>query len=526
MNKKNTILIEVIRNSFKSIAQQMNNNLARSAYTPIIYEMKDCSVAIFDKDINLLGESAGLPVFLGTLGPAVMAITDKYKTESMKKGDIYIINDSYIVGSHLNDMTVVAPVFMKNLLVGFCATKAHWMDIGAKSPSSATDSTDIYQEGYRIGPTKIYDKFKPNNEVLNILTDNSRMPKAVWGDLHAQISACRIGESELEKLYIKYGYDLVTSINEIIFNKTEELETKAISRLNEGTWCSEGHLDSWGPGGDPVKVKTTITVKDGKITVSLKDSSPQTPGCLNCGKQQTIAGIRLAYKFIIEPSEPVNAGSFKNLEIDIPDNSVFNAKLPAACQHYYPHIGLMIDLFMKSISNATLDYIIAGQPGDAMNIMFTGNHPDTGELFVSGEATGVGWGAHKGSNGENGMMTYGGGDLKNFPVEVQEFKFPLLIHEYSLRKGSGGKGKWNGGMGLKRKYELLSDAKLSTWFERTKTPGEGLQGGSNGLPGDVIVNYENKNWKALKCANVPLKKGTQVTIKTGGGGGFGQPQKK
>ena len=171
------ITVEVIRNSFASIAKQMNQNLARSAYTPIIYEMKDCSVAIFDRKINLVGQSSGLPVFLGTLGPAVKAVVKSYKISEIKEGDIYIINDSYIVGSHLNDMTVLSPIFYKNKLIGFGATKAHWMDIGAKSPSSATDSTEIYQEGYRLGPTRVFKEGKPEKDIIDFLMRNSRLPK-------------------------------------------------------------------------------------------------------------------------------------------------------------------------------------------------------------------------------------------------------------------------------------------------------------------------------------------------------------
>ena len=521
------ITVEVIRNSFASIAKQMNQNLARSAYTPIIYEMKDCSVAIFDRKINLVGQSSGLPVFLGTLGPAVKAVVKSYKISEIKEGDIYIINDSYIVGSHLNDMTVLSPIFYKNKLIGFGATKAHWMDIGAKSPSSATDSTEIYQEGYRLGPTRAFKGGKPEKDIIDFLMRNSRLPKSIWGDLQAQIAACRTGEREMKKLYKKYGTGLIDSASVSIFNQNENAERQAVKKMPNGRWKAVGSLDSWGPGGDPVKVVTTLTISGQEMHVDLTGSSDQTPGCLNCGLQQTIAGIRLAFKFVIEPQIDVNEGSFKNLKITVPERSVFDAREPAACQHYYPHIGLMIDLFLDALSNAAPDAVIAGQPGDAMNIMITGKHTDSEELFVSGEATGIGWGAFNGSDGSNGMMTYGGGDLKNFPIEVQEYRFPLRIHEYRLRPNSGGDGRWRGGLGLIRKYEVLKDSRLSTWFERTKTTGQGLLGAGNGKPAEVLVEEPNgKKWNALKCADVAITAGTNITVKTGGGGGFGLPEKR
>ena len=281
------ITVEVIRNSFSSIAAQMNQNLARSAYTPIIYEMKDCSVSIFDRHAQLVGNSSGLPVFLGTLGPAVEAVIESFGIEDMKPGDIYLLNDSYIVGSHLNDVSVLSPVFLDNKIIGFGASKAHWMDIGAKSPSSATDSTEIYQEGYRLGPTRVFRAGEPVKNIIDFLTRNSRLPKAIWGDLQAQVAACRTGEREMEKLYRRFGIETIDSASNQIFKQSEISERAAVAALPDGQWTSKGNLDSWGPGGEPVPVVTTVTVSGDEMHVSLEGSSPQTPGCLNCGLQQT-----------------------------------------------------------------------------------------------------------------------------------------------------------------------------------------------------------------------------------------------
>ena len=355
---------------------------------------------------------------------------------------------------------------------------------------------------------------------------NSRLPKAIWGDLQAQIAACRTGEREMQKLYRRFGIEAIDSASNEIFAQSEVAERAAVSRLPDGEWTAQGALDSWGPGGEPVPVVTTVTIAGNEMHVDLTGSSEQTPGCLNCGLQQTIAGVRLAYKFVIEPMQPITAGSFRNLKITVPERSVFDAREPAACQHYYPHIGLMIDLFLNALSNAAPEAVIAGQPGDAMNIMFTGQHPISKELFVSGEATGVGGGAFDGGDGANGMITYGGGDLKNFPVEVMEYRFPLRIHEYGLRPDSGGIGRWRGGLGLIRRYETLTDTRLSTWFERTQTPGRGLFDGGGGKPAEITVNDGKDSWTALKCGNVPIPKGTLITVATGGGGGFGPPNER
>lgn len=522
------VTVEVIRNAFNSIAAQMNNNLARSAYTPIIYEMKDCSVGLFDADARLLGQAPGLPIFLGNLEAAIEVTTEHFGgPEVYRPGDVYAVNDSYLTGSHLNDISVFSPVFHDGVLVGFCATKAHWLDIGAKDPSQAMDSTEIYQEGYRIAPTHLYRAGEPCTETIEFLTRNSRLPRSVWGDMHAQIAACRTGEQQLQALYDRFGAATVRDAVAEIFAQSERLDREAVGRLPDGVYAAEGELDSHGPGGDPVPVKVTITVQGEEMVLDLDGSSPQTPGCMNCGLAQTISGARLAFKFLFNPDHPVTGGTFRNLEIKAPERSVFDAREPAACQYYYPHIGLMIDLFIRALAPAMPEDVVAGQPADAMNIMFTGPNPRTGERFVCGESTAVGWGARAGSDGTDALANYGAGDLKNFPVEVIESLYPLRIHRYALREGSGGDGEYRGGLGLVREYETLSDGvTVSLWFERTRTPGWGLFGGEAGAPASVEVETPDGSQEVLKVNRLPVPAGSRVVVRTGGGGGYGDPKRR
>lgn len=517
------VTVEVLRNAFTSIATQMNRNLARSAYSPIIYEMKDCSVALFDDSARMLGQSTGLPVFLGSLEAAVQAILDHFGRDAMQPGDAYMLNDSYIVGSHLNDVSVVSPIFFDHALVGFGATKAHWIDVGAKSPSQAMDSTDIYQEGLRLGPTRVWVAGAADAGIIDLLCRNSRMPKAVRGDLNAQIVACRTGERELVKLYQRFGADVVRSSADQIFTQSERADRDCVAAMPDGTWRAEGALDSWGPGGGPVPVRVEVTIDRDEMRLDLRGSSPQTPGCVNCGLAQTVAAARLAFKFVVNPETSVTAGSFRNLTVITDERSVFDAREPAACQYYYPHLGLMIDLFLKAMSGATPDRVVAGQPSDAMNILFTGNAADD-DVFISGEATAVGWGAWCGGDGSNALINYGGGDLKNIPVEVQEVRYPLRVHRYALRPDSGGLGRWRGGLGVERAYEVLvDDVALSTWFERTTTPGWGLRGGEAGDVASVDVERpDGSTMPLLKAAGVAAGRGTLVTVRTGGGGGYGE----
>jgi N-methylhydantoinase B len=519
------VTVEVIRNAFDSIAAQMSNNLARSAYTPIIYEMKDCSVGLFDANARLLGQAPGLPIFLGNLEAAIEATTEHFGgPEVYRPGDVYAVNDSYLTGSHLNDVSVFSPAFHDGELVGFCATKAHWLDIGAKDPSQAMDSTEIYQEGYRIAPTHLYRGGEPATETIEFLTRNSRLPRSVWGDMHAQIAACRTGEQRLLALYERFGAATIGESVEAIFAQCERLDREAVQRLPDGVYTAEGAMDSHGPGGDPVPVRVTVTVAGDAMRLDLAGSSPQTPGCMNSGLAQTISGARLAFKFLFNPDVPVTGGTFRNLTVLAPEGSVFDAREPAACQYYYPHIGLMIDLFIRALAPALPGAVVAGQPADAMNIMFTGRNPRTGERFVCGEATAVGWGAHAEGDGANALINYGGGDLKNFPVEVVESLYPLRIHRYGLWEDSGGDGEHRGGLGVHREYETLADGlTVSLWFERTRTPAWGLFGGEAGRPTHVVVDRGDGPEAVLKVNGLPLPAGARVAVRTGGGGGYGDP---
>jgi N-methylhydantoinase B len=515
--------VEVIRNAFDSIAAQMNNNLARSAYTPVIYEMKDCSVALFDRDVRLLGQAPGLPIFLGGLDTAIDLTLERFGgRRELRPGDVYAVNDSSLVGSHLNDVTVLAPCFDGDTLIGFGVTKAHWRDIGAKSPGHAMDTTEIFQEGYRLGPTKLYDEGRPVVGILDLLQRNSRLPRGVWGDLHAQVAACRTGERGLRDLHRRFGPGTVAAAAEAVFEQCSHADRGAVAALVDGSWEASGELDSWGPGGEPVPVRVRVTIAGERMVLDLRGSSPQTPGSVNCGRAQTVSAARLAFKFLVNPEAPVTDGTFRNLEVLTDPGSVFDAAPPAACQYYYPHLGLMIDLCLRAMAEVCPDRVVAGQPADAMNLLFTGRDPETGRAYVCGEATGVGWGAHQGGDGANGLANYGAGDLKNLPVEVIESRYPLRVHRYALRPGTGGAGRWRGGLGVIREYETLTDTtSVSVWWERTRTPGWGLLGGADGAPGTVLVDTPDGQRELLKVDRFPLAAGARVLACTGGGGGFG-----
>ena len=521
------VTVEVVRNAFASIARQMNNNLARSAYTPIIYEMKDCSVGVFDREGRLLGQSPGLPMFLGNLEMGIKVTTQWLgSTQAYRPGDVFLINDPYLVGSHTYDVTVFSPIFSGERLLGFGATKAHWIDIGAKDAGRPVDTTEIYQEGFRFGPTYVYRAGEPQQPVLDYITRNSRLPRSVWGDLHAQVSACRTGEERLRALYERLGADVVESCIEEIFDQCARLDEQAVAALPDGVYTAEGHMDSGGPGQPPVPVKVTVTISGSRLTIDLTGSGPPTAGSVNSPLPGTIAGARLAFKCLINPSVPVTDGTFRNLEIKAPPDTVFNVGEPHATIYYYPPLGLMIDLVIKALAPVMPEVAVAGQTADPMNVTFVGRRTD-GSQFVSGEATAIGWGASSRTDGENGLINYGAGDLKNYPVEVLEARYPLRVLEYGLRPDSGGPGEHRGGLGVFRSYRTLTDdVRLALWLERSSMPAWGLFGGHDGAPTSGEVEIDGRVQDLLKVSALPLPAGAILRVRTGGGGGYGDPARR
>lgn len=520
----NPVTTEIIRNAFISIAMDMNATLIRSAYSPIIYEGKDCSVALLDKQGNVLGQSLGLPLFLGNLEVCVKLTAEMYGWDYFKPGDILYMNDSYMTGTHLNDATIFAPIYYHDELVGFSASRAHWLDVGGKDPGGPMDSSSIYQEGMRFGPTKIYEGGKPREDILEFLRKNGRFGFMLMGDLNAQIAAGRTGEKRFHDILDRFGQETVNAARDEIFRQSEVLEREAVSAIKDGIYEAEGFLDNDGLGSDSLLVKLKVTVKGDSVVLDLAGSADQATGPVNCGFAQTISASRVAFKLLVNPDRPVDGGTFKTLSIEAPEGSIFRAQEPAACQWYFSSLGLLIDLFVKALSPALPDAAAAAHYGDSMVIFLGGKDPRTQADFLAVEPTPGGWGGFASNDGQDGLINNVNGGFKDLPVEVYENKFPIMLHRYGLRTDSGGAGKTRGGCGVYREYTLEADAWLSLWFERSVTTAWGIFGGKGGAGPKITIRSADETIEGLYKVNAKaLKNGTVILIETGGGGGYGSP---
>ena len=522
------ITTEVIRSAFNSAAEEMNATLIRSAYTWIIYELKDCSVALLDANHNALGQSSGLPIFLGNLEVCTRVTEEYYGREVWQPGDVWILNDSYLAGTHLNDITVYGPIFHAGQLVGFGASRAHWLDVGAKDAGAPMDSTEIFQEGLRLGPTKVVEGGVARRDIVDLLGRNSRYSYPAIGDLNAQIACARTGERRLAAIIDRFGLETVLAARDQIFEQTERLEREAITAIPDGRYETEGCLDNDGVNDYPIWVRMVVEVEGDSITIDLTGSSDAAGGPVNCGEAQTISACRVAYKLLVNPSRPPNGGAFRPLTVKVRQGSLLAAQEPSPCAWYFSPLGLLIDLVVKALAPAVPDLVAAASYGDSMIFSAVGVDPRTGAPFFHIEPTVGGWGGWKGSDGTSALINNVNGSMKDFPIEILETKLPLRVTNYRIRPDSGGAGTWRGGNGVIREFLIeADDAWLSLWWERSKTPAWGLAGGSSGEPPDVVINPgRDDEQHVLKATRLHVKRGDVVRGLSGGGGGYGSPAER
>ena len=528
MKKIDPIKLEVIRHAFIAAAEEMKTNLMRTAYNPVIYEVLDFSCGIFDNKCRMIAQADGLPIFLGNLSAAIKTVVEDIGINNFKEGDLYLINDPYKTGTHVNDVTTVVPIFENNKIIGYCSTRAHWLDIGSKDPGGSIDTTDVVQEGLWLRSVQLYDSYKLNKSIWRIIENNVRYQKNMIGDLRSQISSSRTGEKRLQEIFKQHGHSLTNLAIEKMIQQGKKRAKIAVKNMPNGVYKAKVCLDNDVVTNNPVVTNVKVTINDTKFIVDVSGSGGANKGPLNCCYPSTLAACRIAFKCLTAPDVPVTEGDFYPLELIAPKGTMYNVEYPSPMYMYGSILIMLVDSIIKSLSKALPNKVIAGHYGNLAGVTIVGSDLETDEMYIHQEPEVGGWGAGKNSDGENALIFHCDGDTKNIPAEVIESRFPLLLVKHELRQDSGGKGKFRGGLGIIRDYKILEDkVHLTSMMDRKLCPPWGLFGGGDALHCELTVRTNKKKYKKyMKKMRLPVTKDSVISITTGGGGGWGNSYKR
>ena len=523
------VTVEVIRKKMASIVEQIETNLVRTAYSPLIYEYKDFAVGMVDHEGRLIVQGrGGIPVFSANLlGLAVMDGLEIYGLNDLSKGDVLICNHAGVIGQHLNNVVMYTPVVAQGPeggIVGFMALVVHWADVGGRAVGSmALDATDIHQEGIQFRTLKLWSKGKAVSEIYRVIECNTRFPSVVLGDVEAQLGGCLLGRDLMEEMIIEYGRDTVTQTIELAWNQSERAARDFIEQIPDGTYTAEGFLDDDGfDATKPIMIPITVIVRGRDLTIDYSNVSAQVRGPFNSGAHGGgITAARIAFNYLMNPTEGANEGLYRPIHVILPSGKFLSASPTAAMGRYNAPLVTVIDVILRALSDSMPERIAAGHHGNIGSHMFVGTDPKTGEVFKNQETMLGGWGAMCDMDGSGPYKTYIHGDTQNVPIELQESAYPLRIQQMSLRPDSAGAGKHRGGVGLVKVYLALAPCRLSVGFDRVKCPPWGLHGGKNGVPGRVTIERVNGATESILKGEVVLQTGDRVRLESGGGGGFG-----
>ena len=488
--------VEVIRHYLSSAANEMERTLVRTAYTTIIYEINDFGLSIFDKDLRLLADSTGLPVFLGANEYAVNATFERGEFGTLEPGDVLMMSIPYITGTHTNDAILVRPAYFEGELVAYACVRAHWTDVGGKDPGYILDSTSIHQEGVMLPGIKIFERDQPNDDVLRIMRANSRAPVTIMGDLNAEVASLRIGCQRIEELFAKYTKATVEAAIERFLEVGESQAREAVRALPNGSWSAENWMDNDGVDDRLVRVAVTVTIDDDEMTLDFSESDGAVRGPINLAIGMTHSMCRIVFKTLTTPDEPTNSGQFRPLNIVAPEGTLFHAAYPSPVFTIWACVVGMETIY-KALAEAIPDRVPASSGGDMGDPGFYGKEPYTGRQVWHQTNAGVGWGAHHDCDGLNTIHHISMNTMKNIPVEVIETRLPVIVDRAGLRVDSGGAGKFRGGLGSLRDYRFLDEFGALTIVKKSLTGGWGLDGGKSGPLNVTILkpNPADADWR-------------------------------
>jgi N-methylhydantoinase B/oxoprolinase/acetone carboxylase alpha subunit len=522
MKRPDPIELELFKNVFIAVSEEMGAVLGRTALSPNIKERKDFSCSLFNEKGETLAQGSHIPVHLGAMPLSVQAAM---KAVTFEKGDLVILNDPYKGGTHLPDITCISPVFLGRKLSFFVANRAHHSDVGGMTPGSMPLATELFQEGLIIPPLKLYSRGRMNRAVFDLLLSNVRTPDERRGDLLAQIAANEIGRVRLEEAVARFGAAKVRLYSAIIQDYTEGFLRETIKAIPDGTYAFEDFLDDDGISDRPIKIGVRLTIRGDRAVVDFRSSSPQTEGGVNANYAITSSAVLYVFRSLVEEDIPFNTGLMRPLEIIVARRSIVNAEFPAACAGGNVETSQrIVDVLLGALAKALPGRIPAASQGTMNNVAFGGYDPVRDRHFAYYETIGGGMGAGAAAAGLSGVHTHMTNSL-NTPVEALENYLPLRIRRYGLRQGSGGRGLHRGGEGIVREYEFLVPAALTIMSERRRFPPYGVRGGGPGAKGKNTLVSAGREIALGSKVNIKLRPGDRLRVETPGGGGFGRPRR-
>ena len=519
------ITTEVVRNKLEGIANEMQSTLFRSSFSPIVKEGLDASASLFTIDGETLAQAIALPFHLATLIPIVKKIIEEFQLDQMADKDIYIMNDPYMGGTHLPDIALVMPIFSGGELIAFSAAMTHHQDVGGMSPGSVpTNATEIFQEGIRIPPLKYSDKGVINDTLLKILKLNVRLPDSFEGDLNAQIAACEIGRRRISDLEVRYSAKVLKNIFLDLLNRSESMTRQAIMALPDGTHAYFDYLDNDGIDLDtPIKIEVSVRVMGDSVEIDFSGTSQQVRGPFNLMPSGAYAAAYFAVHALTDPNIPTNGGCFRPIKLLLPEKSIVNPEEPAPVNARTSTMKRVAGCITGALGQFVPERAPADAAGEMLLLAFGGDRVD-GSRYVVGELIASGSGASEGMDGVDVIET-DGTNCMNLPVEALEMDVPIRVHKTELNTGSGGAGKFRGGLGLVREYEILHGTVIFTHRgERHSHPARGLMGGEpGGKAYSKIKRYDGKEIVIKSKTVETLRIGDRISVQTAGGGGYGRP---
>jgi N-methylhydantoinase B len=513
-----SISLEVFKNLYIGVAEEMGVTLQRASFSPNIRERLDFSCAMFDNQGRMVAQAAHIPVHLGSMPASVSYALSNF--EGLREGDVVVLNDPYRGGTHLPDITMVSPVYDGEGIAFYLASRAHHADVGGMSPGSLPLSTELYQEGLIIPPVLLRLSGWMNEGVFQLIIANSRNPQERVGDIEAQLSAHRIGEYRLRDIIAKHGHDSTQEHASALIDYSKRMTSAIIARIPDGEYRFSDHLEGDGQAEFDIPITANVLVAGDSLHVDFTGSASQVLGNVNAVTAIVQSAVGYCVRLLADDDIPMNDGCFSPISLTIPEGSVLNPYFPAAVSVGNTETAQrLVDVILGALAQALPDKIPAASLGTMNNVTVGGMVK--GRAFVYYETIGGGHGASAQGDGLSARQAHMT-NTQNTPIEALEMAYPIRIWRYEIRNNSGGKGAYRGGHGIIREMEFLTSATLTINSERHVHAPYGLQGGEVGAKGLNKIKQNAKERTLSGKASLRVESGDRLTIETPGGGGWGK----